>query len=179
MIGCIEVIAGCMYGGKTEELIRRLRRVGYARVSYQLFKPACDDRYDTSAVVTHLKDSLPGTPVQKASEILEHLHPSTRVVGIDEVQFFDKAIIEVCTAMANRGVRVIVAGLDRDSQNKPFGPMPELLALAEHVTKTSAICTVCGEPAHFSQVTVPKEGVVLVAGADKYQARCRLHFTPA
>jgi thymidine kinase len=175
-----------MFSGKTEELIRRLRRFMYARQKFQVFKPARDDRDATDAVVTHLKDQLPCIAVPKASDIRRLLEPDVKVVGVDEAQFFDGEIVAVCEEMADLGIRVIVAGLDRDSKNQPFGPMPFLLTAAEHVKKLSAVCTVCGMAAHFSQLQMPKDqvtldeaGNVIVVGSEMYEARCREHFTPA
>jgi len=177
--GWIEIICGCMFSGKTEELIRRLRRVMYARRNFQVFKPSKDNRYAEEEVVTHLKDRLPCTTVPSAAAILELVHSDTEVVGIDEVQFFDSDIIKVVNDLANRGVRVITAGLDRDSMNQSFGPMAELLVTAEKVDKLAAVCMVCGKNAHFSQVLTEKDGVLLIGGAGVYEARCRKHFTPA
>jgi thymidine kinase len=177
--GRIEVICGGMYSGKSEELIRRLRRVQYARRPFLLFKPARDNRYADDEVVTHLQDRLPCIAVAHAEEILSHLNSDTHIIGIDEVQFFGPEIVALCNTLAEQHVRVICAGLDRDSMNQPFGPMPELLATAEYVTKLMAVCTVCGRAAHFTQAIVKKEDVVLVGGAESYEARCREHFTPA
>ncbi|OHD25106.1 MAG: hypothetical protein A2Y38_02755 [Spirochaetes bacterium GWB1_59_5] len=176
-----------MFSGKSEELIRRLRRVQYARQSYQLFKPTRDTRDAVDAVVTHLRDQLPCIPVASTADLMRQVNSTTKVIGIDEAQWCDREITAACNELANRGIRVIVAGLDRDSKNHPFGPLPELLTAAEQVTKLSAVCTTCGMAAHFSQllsqgteVQLDAEGNVnRLGGAGVYEARCREHFTPA
>lgn len=172
-VGWIEVICGPMFSGKTEELIRRVKRAVYARQKVELFKPKIDTRYDEIQIVSHDKQALTARPIESAKQILELIDPRTQVVGIDEAQFFDHELIHVCQNLADRGLRVIVAGLDQDYRGLPFEPMPELLAVAEYVTKALAICMVCGNPAGRSQRIVrDKERVVLGAG-DVYEARCR------
>jgi thymidine kinase len=173
--GWVEVICGCMFSGKTEELIRRMNRAQIARQKLQLFKPALDNRYSESCVSSHDSTQMESTPVSYAKEILERVEDSTRVVGIDEAQFFDREIVEVVERLAQRGVRVVVAGLDQDFRGKPFGPMPELLAIAEQITKLSAVCVVCGAPATRSQRMAVSEETVLVGAHDTYEARCRAH----
>ena len=177
-VGWIEVICGSMFSGKTEELLRRIRRAQLARQLVQVFKPAIDCRFHETAVVTHDGGSIPSQPVPRAGEILERVDSRTRVVGIDEAQFFDDELVRVCEEMANRGLRVIVAGLDQDYRGRPFGPMPQLLCVAEYVTKNHAICVVCGNPANRSQrISGGKERVELGA-KDRYEARCRRCFYP-
>ena len=172
-IGWIEVVCGPMFSGKTEELIRRLRRAAYARQQVEIFKPKIDTRYADIEIVSHNKEHLAAKPVGNADEILELVSAKAEVVGIDEAQFFDHRLVAVCQALADRGMRVIVAGLDQDFRGLPFGPMPELLAIAEFVTKSLAICMVCGNPAGRSQrLTRDSERVVLGA-QDSYEARCR------
>ena len=162
-----------MFSGKTEELIRRLRRAAYARQQVEIFKPKIDTRYADIEIVSHNKERLEARPVASADEILELVSPKSEVVGIDEAQFFDHRLVPVCQALADRGLRVVVAGLDQDFRGLPFGPMPELLAVAEFVTKSLAICMVCGNPAGRSQrLTRDNERVVLGA-QDSYEARCR------
>lgn len=177
-IGWIEVICGSMFSGKTEELIRRLKRALYGKQKVQVFKANIDKRYDELAVVSHSQLKLVATPVERAEEILQHLKPDTEVVGIDEVQFLGPDVVRVCEALAARGVRVLCAGLDQDYQGKPFEPMPQLLAIAEYITKTLAICMVCGEPANHTQRLVKSEALVLVGATDSYEARCRRCFDP-
>lgn len=176
--GWVEVICGCMFSGKTEELIRRMTRAQIARQKLQVFKPAIDNRYGESVVASHNSNSFESLPVQHSQDILAHLDDATRVVGIDEAQFFDGAIVEVVERMARRGIRVVVAGLDMDYMARPFGPMPQLLAIAEQVTKLSAICVVCGSPASRSQRISAAEETVLVGAHDSYEARCRAHHHP-
>lgn len=173
--GQVEVIAGCMFSGKTEELIRRLRRAVIAKQKVQVFKPSIDDRYATDAVVSHARTEYPAKPVPSAMSILGLLQKDTHVVGLDEVQFFGDGILEVVEVLANRGVRVICAGLDLDSFGRPFGPMPALLATAEHVIKLAAVCTSCAEPAYRS---FRKSGTTTTVevGADQYEALCRACF---
>ncbi len=175
-IGRLEMICGPMFSGKTEELIRRVRRVQFAKVKSQIFKPAVDNRYDKAAVVSHSAQSLSGESVTSSFDILLKLRDSTRVVAIDEVQFLDEGIIQVVDKLANRGIRVICAGLDLDYQAQPFGPIPQLLAIADDVTKVSAICVVCGAAAGRSQRLKPSSEKVVVGAEGHYEARCREHF---
>lgn len=162
-----------MFSGKTEELIRRVKRALYGKQHVQVFKPRIDNRYDEQSVVSHSQLRLSSTPIDRPEEIFFHLSPKTRVVGIDEVQFFGPEVVPVCEALAQQGVRVICAGLDQDFQGKPFEPMPQLLAVAEYITKVLAICVVCGNPANRSQRTRSEGGRVLVGAADAYEPRCR------
>lgn len=176
--GWIEVIAGCMFSGKTEELIRRLRRAKIAKQNVKIFKPKIDIRYSNGDIVSHSEQSLPSILVENAKEILEHAE-TAQVVGIDEAQFFNNDIIEVCNILANQGKRVIVAGLDQDYRGVPFEPMPQLLAIAEYITKTLAICVACGNPADKTQRKVVSAERVLVGASDSYEARCRkCHYIP-
>jgi thymidine kinase len=172
-IGWIEVICGPMFSGKSEELIRRLKRAAIARQPLQIFKPKIDDRYHETKIVSHSDHSIEAIAVTGSADVARLVEPQTRVVGIDEVQFFDAEIIDVMERLADRGVRVVVAGLDQDYAGKPFDPMPQLLARAEYVTKTLAICSRCGAPAGRSQRMVHAEGRVLVGAADAYEPRCR------
>jgi len=172
-IGWIEVVCGSMFSGKTEELIRRIKRAVYGKQKVQVFKPKIDNRYDDSAVVSHSQLKLLSTPVERPDEIFVHLKPDTEVVGIDEVQFLGPDVVRVCEELALRGVRVICAGLDQDYQGKPFEPMPQLLAVAEYITKELAICVVCGNPANRSQRLIARDERVLVGAAGAYEARCR------
>lgn len=179
--GSIEVICGSMFSGKTDELIRRLRRAVIARQKVQVFKPAIDVRYAVEKVTSHAGADFSAIPVQSAAEILARTEADTTVVGIDEAQFFDEAILEVTNQLAGRGVRVIVAGLDQDFRGEPFGPMPALMAQAEQVDKLRAICIVCGEPASRTQRLVNghparyDDPVVIVGASELYEARCRRH----
>jgi thymidine kinase len=173
--GSIEVICGSMFSGKTEELIRRLRRAEIARLTVEIFKPKTDTRFDESAVVSHNSNSILSTAVDNSSSILL-LGSDAQVVGIDEAQFFDAELPNVCTILANRGVRVIVAGLDMDYRGKPFGPMPELMSIAESITKVHAVCVVCGNPALYSYRLVPDEATVLLGEKESYEPRCRACF---
>jgi thymidine kinase len=177
-IGWIEVICGSMFSGKTEELIRRVKRAVYGKQVVQVFKPKLDNRYDESQVVSHSQLKLTSIPIERAEEIFLHLSPKTQVVGIDEVQFFGAEVVAVCEALANRGLRVIAAGLDQDYQGRPFEPMPQLLAIAEYVTKQLAICVVCGNPANRTQRIVSGAERVMVGAADAYEARCRRCHVP-
>lgn len=176
--GWIEVIAGSMFSGKSEELIRRLRRAKIARLRVQVFKPRIDTRYSHDHIVSHSEMRHESGVVESAAEILAEVRAETEVVGIDEGQFFDAELVSVANRLAGRGVRVIVAGLDQDYTGKPFGPMPELLAVAEYITKTHAICVRCGQPANYSQRIVQVEGQVVVGASDAYEARCRRCFVP-
>ncbi|MFN8357777.1 MAG: thymidine kinase [Spirosomataceae bacterium] len=170
--GWIEVVCGSMFSGKTEELIRRLHRAQIARQKVEIFKPALDVRYDEADIVSHNANKIRSTPVHTAQEILL-LTGDCDVVGIDEAQFFDIGVIEVCNKLADSGKRVIVAGLDMDFAGVPFGPMPHLMAIAEYVTKVHAICVVCGEIAQYSYRKVPLQDQVLLGETDSYEARCR------
>ena len=171
-IGWIEVVCGCMFSGKTEELIRRLRRAQIAKQKVAIFKPRIDKRYSAEHIVSHSDQSLVSTVVDDASDILK-LAADAQVVGVDEGQFFKQNLVEVCETLANKGKRVIVAGLDQDYRGKPFDPMPQLLAIAEYITKTLAICVVCGNPADRTQRTTSSSERVLVGAKDMYEARCR------
>ena len=177
-MGQIEVICGSMFSGKTEELIRRLRRAGFARQRIQVFKPGQDDRFDKEAVVSHAQERFEAKAVASSADLLRAVDDRTEVVGIDEVQFFDGGIVEVLDKLANRGMRVIVAGLDQDYLGRPFEPMPQIMAIAEYVTKTLAVCVRCGSPANRSQRLVASEGRVLVGAGDAYEPRCRRCFEP-
>ena len=179
-MGWVEVICGSMFSGKTEELIQRIKRAQIAKQKVQIFKPRIDVRYSAEHVTSHSSLKLDARCVDEAEEILTQLEDNTRVVGIDEAQFFSHSIVEISQRLANRGLRVIVAGLDLDYRGVPFGPMPLLMATAEFVTKMHAICTTCGNPASRSQRlrvgTSDKQ--VLVGGEDAYEARCRRCFEP-
>jgi len=177
--GWIEVVAGPMFSGKSEELIRRLRRAAIARQRLQVFKPALDTRYADSEVVSHSNWRIPSQVVQSSDEILVHLDPRTEVVGIDEAQFFDLGLGKICRHVADLGKRVIVAGLDMDYRGIPFGPMPELLALAEEVQKFTAICARCGAPASYTQRLIAAEEQVVVGASGVYGARCRRCHEPS
>lgn len=175
--GWIEVICGCMFSGKTEELIRRIRRAQIAKLNVSIFKPRIDTRYSADHIVSHNEQTLISHPVEDASEILAQAKQA-QVVGIDEGQFFKNNLVEVCETLANDGKRVIVAGLDQDYRGKPFDPMPQLLAVAEYISKTLAICVVCGNPADRTQRKTPQQDRVLVGARDIYEARCRRCFEP-
>ncbi len=170
--GSIEVVCGSMFSGKTEELIRRLNRAKIARLRVEIFSPKTDTRYSENALVTHNANSIPSTPVENASSILL-LASDVNVVGIDEAQFFDAELPDVCNALANRGVRVIVAGLDMDYRGKPFGPMPAIMAIADSVTKLQAVCVKCGNPAMFSFRLVANDRTILLGEKETYEPRCR------
>ena len=176
--GSIEVITGSMFSGKSEELIRRVRRAQIARQKVQMFKPRLDARYSEAEIVSHSEMKMPSQVVERASEIPPLVAEDTEVIGIDEGQFFDGSLVEVADALANRGLRVIVAGLDQDYRGRPFEPMPQLMAVAEYVDKTLAVCMRCGAPANRSQRLVETEGRVVVGGVGKYEARCRRCFHP-
>src|SRR4026208_1236695 len=177
-VGWIEVIAGSMFSGKSEELIRRLRRAKIARQKVQVFKPELDSRFSESQIVSHSEMRHDSATSLSAAEIIEKVDADTEVVGIDEGQFFDNDLVAVANALARRGVRVIIAGLDQDYTGKPWEPMPQLLAIAEYITKTHAICMKCGQPANYSQRTFESEERVAVGASDKYEARCRSCFVP-
>jgi len=173
--GSIEVICGSMFSGKTEELMRRLKRARIARLSVEIFSPKADTRYSADSLVSHNSNSIPSMPVSKASSILLP-GSQVQVVGIDEAQFFDDELPEVCNTLANKGVRVIIAGLDMDFQGKPFGPMPALMAIAESVTKLHAVCVKCGNPAIYSYRIVPEDGQFLLGEKESYEPRCRICY---
>ena len=176
--GWIEVIAGSMFSGKSEELIRRLTRARIARQKVQVFKPGIDVRYSDEEIASHSGQKHLSVPVATTAEMISQIADDTQVVGIDEAQFFDMAIIDAVNDLAERGKRVIVAGLDQDYTGKPFEPMPQLLSIAEFITKTHAICVKCGSTANYSQRTVESEARVEVGASDKYEARCRKCFVP-
>ena len=176
--GWVEVIAGSMFSGKSEELIRRLRRAKIARQKVQVFKPELDSRFSDNHIVSHSEMRHESANSRSAEEILAKVDPDTEVVGIDEGQFFDNDLVNVANTLARRGVRVIIAGLDQDYTGKPWEPMPQLLATAEYITKTHAICMRCGQPANYSQRTFESEERVAVGASDKYEARCRACFVP-
>jgi thymidine kinase len=176
--GWIEVIVGSMFSGKSEELIRRLRRARIARQKVQIFKPAIDTRYAVDHIVSHGEMRIESRPVEGSRQLLEAVESDTEVIGIDEGQFFDQDLPSICSALADRGMRVIVAGLDQDYLGKPFEPMPQLLAIAEYITKTHAICMVCGNPANHTQRLVASEDRVLLGAQGLYEARCRRCFDP-
>ena len=178
--GWIEVICGCMFAGKTEELIRRINRITYAKKNILVFKPKIDNRYDEGSVVSHSQKKIKSIVISEAKEILNHLKDNMPyAIAVDEVQFFGEDLIPVIDALANSGVRVIVAGLDQDFRGEPFGIMPLLLARAEYVTKLNAICQVCGQPATRTQRIIDgrpadyDDPIILVSAAEKYEARCR------
>jgi thymidine kinase len=173
--GSIEVVCGSMFSGKTEELLRRINRVRIAKLSFKVFKPKQDTRYDEKAVVSHNANQIDSIPVKKSSDILL-LAGHAQVVGIDEAQFFDDKLPEVCNALANKGVRVIIAGLDMDFKGRPFGPMPALMAIAESVTKVHAVCVRCGNPALYSYRLVPGKNKILLGEKESYEPRCRICY---
>lgn len=175
--GWIEVICGSMFSGKTEELIRRLRRAQIAKQTVAIFKPAIDNRFSENHIVSHSEQSLPSIVVSNAQHILTN-STSAHVIGIDEAQFFGNELIPICEQLAGGGKRVIVAGLDQDYRGTPFEPMPQLLAIAEYITKTLAICVVCGNPANRTQRVSKSTERVLVGATDSYEARCRKCFVP-
>jgi thymidine kinase len=176
--GWIEVICGSMFSGKTEELIRRLKRAKFAKQKVEIFKPAVDTRYDEEMVVSHDSNEIRSTPVP-SSENIRILADDIEVVGIDEAQFFDDGIISVCNDLANRGIRVIVAGLDMDFKGNPFGPMPALMATAEYVTKVHAVCTRTGNLAHFSHRTVDDDKLIVLGETQEYQPLSRAAYFKA
>jgi thymidine kinase len=173
--GWIEVICGSMFSGKTEELIRRLRRAQIARQNVAIFKPVIDTRFSQNQLVSHSRLTIPSTAVHKAQEILD-LAEEADVLGIDEAQFFDASLVDVCQHLAGLGRRVIVAGLDQDFRGEPFEPIPQLLAVAEYITKTLAICVVCGNPANRTQRVVQDSERIIVGASEIYEARCRHCF---
>ena len=177
--GCIEVVCGPMYSGKSEELIRRIRRAEIAKQKVQVFKPTIDDRYDKRDVVSHRGDKIQGIPVSRSEDILNYLDEDTEVIGIDEVQFFDDGIVKVVNHLADNNKRVIVAGLDTDFRGEPFSVMPQLMAIAEFVDKITAICMKCGNPATKTQRLINgkladyNDPIVLIGAKESYEARCR------
>ncbi|MED0685699.1 thymidine kinase [Anoxybacillus ayderensis] len=179
--GWLEVICGSMFSGKSEELIRRVRRAQFAKQEVKVFKPAIDNRYSEEAVVSHNGTSVIAIPVPCASDIRKHLTTHTDVVAIDEVQFFDEHVVDVVQQLADEGYRVIVAGLDQDFRGEPFGPVPTLMAIAESVTKLQAVCTVCGSPASRTQRLINgrpasyHDPVILIGASESYEPRCRHH----
>ncbi len=176
-VGWIEVVTGCMFSGKTEELIRRVRRAMYARQSVVVFKPGIDDRYSDDSVGSHSGQTFRSLQITHAHQI-PGLVQDAKVVGVDEAQFLGPELVGICESLANEGRRVIVAGLDQDYRGQPFEPIPHLLAVAEYITKNLAICTVCGNPADRSQRLVEEGTRVLVGAKDSYEARCRHHWSP-
>ncbi len=176
--GWVEVICGSMFSGKSEELIRRLRRAQIARQRVQIFKPWIDDRYSGEHIVSHSEVRIESRAMKSSGEILKVLDDRTEVVGIDEAQFFDPGIIQVSDKLANMGKRVIVAGLDKDYRGVPFDPMPQLMAIAEYITKTLAICMRCGNPANCTQRLVASGERILVGSSGAYEARCRRCYEP-
>lgn len=176
--GWIEAICGSMFSGKTEELIRRLVRAQIARQKVQVFKPAIDARYSKDEVVSHSGGRIASIEVESANEILERIDPATKVVGIDEAQFLGMDLVRVIEELARSGRRVVVAGLDQDSRGVPFEPVPQILAIAELVTKTMAVCVVCGRPANKTQRLGADSSRVLVGAAEAYEARCRTCWSP-
>jgi thymidine kinase len=177
-VGWVEVICGSMFSGKTEELIRRLVRARIARQAVQAFKPAVDDRYGRDHVVSHNGQRISSVEVADAREILSRVEPGTKVVAIDEAQFLGADLVDVVEELAASGRRVIVAGLDQDYRGRPFEPVPQLMAIAESVTKTMAVCMVCGQPANRTQRLVDESERVLVGAGEAYEARCRRCWTP-
>ena len=176
--GSIEVIAGSMFSGKTEELIRRLKRATIAKLKVEIFKPAIDTRYSAAEVVSHDENTIMSTPVETSGNIML-LAGDVDVIGIDEAQFFDNGLLEVSVALANQGIRVIIAGLDMDFKGKPFGPIPGLMAVADHITKVHAICMRCGDVAQFSHRFSNTDKLVLLGEKDQYEPLCRSCYTKA
>lgn len=179
--GWIEVITGCMFAGKTEELIRRIKVLEFGKQEIMVFKPKIDDRYSDTKVVSHAGSSVESHPISDPLEILRYVKDSTQVVAIDEVQFFDDTICQVCDLLANKGKRVMCSGLDMDFRGEPFGPMPKLMTQAEFVTKLTAVCNKCGAPATRTQRIIDgkpasyNDPIVLVGASESYEARCRHH----
>lgn len=177
--GWLEVICGCMFAGKTEELIRRINRIKYAKKSVIVFKPAIDNRYDQKQVVSHSNQRIDSIPIEKANEVFNYLKTLPYAVAFDEAQFFDEELIDIVERLANSGVRVIVAGLDQDFRGEPFGIMPTLMAKAEYITKLQGICMVCGSPATRTQRIIDghpadyDDPTILVSAKEKYESRCR------
>lgn len=177
--GWLEVICGCMFAGKTEELIRRIHVLSYAKKKILVFKPAIDNRYSETEIVSHSGEHIPCITVEKSKDILKYVQRDTEVVAIDEVQFFDQSIVEVCEYLADKGLRVMVAGLDKDFRGEPFGVVPDLLTRAEFVTKLTAVCAKCGAPATRTQRLINgqpasfEDPIVVVGAKDQYEPRCR------
>ena len=177
--GWIEVITGCMFSGKTEELIRRLRRAQIAKQKVKIFKPLIDARYSKDSIVSHNEQSLPSILISDINEMINKIDDA-QVIGIDEAQFFKEEIVGICNSLASQGKRIIVAGLDQDYTGNPFEPIPQLLAIAEYITKQHAICVVCGNPADKTQRKIAEAERVIVGAADIYEARCRkCHYIPS
>lgn len=176
--GWIEVISGPMFSGKSEELIRRLTRYQIARVPLQVFKPALDNRYADTELVSHSRMKIDAQPVSSSDDILAAVEDRTIVVGVDEGQFFDEGLVEVCSKLAEVGKQIIVAGLDLDYLGRPFGPIPDLILRAEYVTKSLAVCHRCGGPGMYTQRLVQTDDLVVLGAADSYEARCRLCYRP-
>ena len=177
-LGWIEIICGPMFSGKSEELMRRLRRAMIARKRVQVFKPAIDDRYSVEDIVSHGHVRMKSEPVNSAADILQKLNARTEVIGIDEANFFGQELVEIATHLADTSRQVVIAGLDTDYTGRPFPPIPDLLALSESITKTLAICVQCGNPANHSQRLAPSEDLIVVGAAGTYEARCRRCFEP-
>ncbi len=179
--GWVELICGSMFSGKSEELIRRVRRATYANLVVHVFKPAIDDRYEKEAVVSHNGASIIARPIKAVEDLMEHIDENVDIVGIDEAQFFDASIVTIVEQLADMGIRVIVAGLDTDFRGEPFGSMPELMALSESVTKLNAICPICGSPASRTQRLINgqpasyDDPIILVGASESYEPRCRHH----
>ena len=176
--GSIEVICGSMFSGKTEELIRRMKRAQFAKQTVEIYKPCIDVRYSEDQVVSHDSHSIPSTPIDSPASMLL-LSSDVEVVGIDEAQFFDETLVDVVQTLANRGIRVIVAGLDTDFMGKPFGPMPALMAVAEDIQKVHAICVKCGSPANHSHRLVASDALVVLGEKDEYEPLCRHCYNAA
>lgn len=177
-LGWIEVICGSMFSGKSEELIRRLRRTIIAKQRVQIFKPVIDSRYSDAEIVSHSEMRMPSISVGSSAELLEKVDHRTEVIGVDEAQFFDDGLVNVAERLADQGKRVIIAGLDKDYRGMPFGPIPALMAVAEDVTKTLAICVRCGSPANNTQRLVESDELVVVGATGVYEARCRRCYEP-
>ena len=174
--GFIEVIAGGMFSGKTEELIRRIKRASIAKQKIMVFKPSMDIRYDENDIVSHSKAYFKAQPLDSIKDIYKYNIKDLDVIGIDEAQFFSEDLIDICNDLANQGKRVIVAGLDLDYMGRPFGPIPKIMAVAEYVRKIQAICTVCGNPASRSQRIIKSDELVVLGAKEQYEPRCRAHF---
>lgn len=179
--GWVELICGSMFSGKSEELIRRVRRATYANLVVRVFKPAIDDRYKKEAVVSHNGTSIIARPIKAVEDLMEHIDDNVDIVGIDEAQFFDASIVTIVEQLADMGIRVIVAGLDTDFRGEPFGSIPDLMALSESVTKLNAICPICGSPASRTQRLINgqpasyDDPIILVGASESYEPRCRHH----